>query len=305
MDRHRQTSYRNIRSKKKSKKQEPTSPCRANERELESLDLGLDVPKLENDGSVFQFVYNEDLYACIIKLMKLRYWRDLGEKDAYYVAWNDGKNNEGVALEHLVRVYGVNHSEQKKIFTITMYNTVCKVMIQGTHRQFWASNEFPLLFRIADEVLTKGRSYSDAYMICTGSKVDIDGIDLIHSDHEADSDDDESNNLDVAGCVTPGYNVQSVECFDEANSSDESLLEFKIKNTNKTPLRKRSKTGRAASSPRSSNKKRVLKKAGRSRKPVKFAPQSKDNLIITQRLNNLKEALCKVESNYANEAAKV
>ena len=65
-------------------------------------------------------------------------------------------------------------------------------MIQGTHHQFWASNEFPLLFRIADEVLTKWRSYSDAYMICTGSKVDIDidGIDLIPSDHEVDSDDD-------------------------------------------------------------------------------------------------------------------
>ena len=107
------------------------------------------------------------------------------------------------------------------------------------------------------------------------------------------------NNLDVARCATPGYNVQSVECLDEVNSSDESLLEFKIKNTNKTPLRKRSKTGRAASSPQSSDKKKVLKKAGRSKKPVKFALQSKDNLIITQRLNNLEDALCKVESNYA------
>ena len=46
--------------------------------------------------------------------MKLRYWIDLGEKDAYHVAWNDGKTNEGVALEHLVRVYEVNHSEKKK-----------------------------------------------------------------------------------------------------------------------------------------------------------------------------------------------
>ena len=90
MGRQRQTSYHNIGSKKKSKKQEPTFPCRADERELESLDLGLDVPKLENDGSVLQFVCNEDLYACIIKLMKLRYWLDLGEKDAYHAAWNDG-----------------------------------------------------------------------------------------------------------------------------------------------------------------------------------------------------------------------
>ena len=195
--------------------------------------------------------------------------------------------------------------KRKKEFAITMYNTACKVMIQGTHRQFWASNEFPLLFRIADEVLTKGRSYSDAYMICTGCKVDINGIDLIPCDHEVDSDDDERNNLDVARCATPGYNVQSVECLDEVNSSDESLLEFRIKNTNKTRLRKRSKTGRTASSPRSSNKKKVLKKAGLSKKPAKCAPQSKDNLIITQRLNNLEDALCKVESNYANETAKV
>ena len=96
-----------------------------------------------------------------------------------------------------------------------------------------------------------------------------------------------------------------LKCLDEVNSSDESLLEFRIKNTNKTSLRKGSKTGRAASSPQSSNKKKVLKKAGLSKKPVKFAPQSKDNFIITQRLNNLEEALCKVESNYANEAAKV
>ena len=29
------------------------------------------------------------------------------------------------------------------------------------------------------------------HMICTGSKVDIDGVDLIPSDHEVDSDDDE------------------------------------------------------------------------------------------------------------------
>ena len=43
-----QTSYRNIGSLKKSKtkKQEPTSPCRADECELESLDLGLDVPRI-------------------------------------------------------------------------------------------------------------------------------------------------------------------------------------------------------------------------------------------------------------------
>ena len=100
MGRQRQTSYRNIGSKKRSKKQEPASPCRANERELESLDLGIDVPKLENDGSVLQFVSlcNEDLYTCIIKLMKLRYWLDLGEKDAYHVSWNDGKNHKGVAF---------------------------------------------------------------------------------------------------------------------------------------------------------------------------------------------------------------
>ena len=142
-------------------------------------------------------------------------------------------------------------------------------------------------------------------MICTGNKVDIGGIDLIPNDHEVDSDNDERNNLDVARYATPGYNVQRVECIDEVNSSHELLLEFKIKNTNKTPLRKRSKTGRAASSPPLSNTKRILKKAGLSKKPVKFAPHSKDNLIITQRLNILEEALCKVESNYANEAAKV
>ena len=183
-----------------------------------------------------------------------------------------------MALEHLVRVHKVNHSEKKKIFTITMYNTVCKVMIQGTHRQFWASNEFPLLFRIVDEVLTKGRSYSDAYMICTGSKVDIDGIDLIPSDHEVDFDDDERNNLDVVRCATPGYNVQGVERLYEVNSSGESLLEFKIKNTNKTPLRKRNKARRAASSPRSSDTKKILKKAGLSKKLVKFPPQSKITL---------------------------
>ena len=124
-------------------------------------------------------------------------------------------------------------------------------------------------------------------MICNGNKVDIVGIDLIFGDHEVDSDDDERNNLDVVRCETLGHNVQGVGCIDEVNSLDESLLEFKIKNINKTPLRKRSKTGRAALSPRLSNNKKVLKKAGLLKNPVKFAPQSKGKIKITQRLNNL------------------
>lgn len=151
-------------------------------------DSEMENPKLSKHGEVYTFLVSTNRYDLWIKAMKTRYWLDLGNTEEYLVNWQEATDNSGNKVEHVVKVFKQNESEKKtkSLFTLSLYNTKQKIMIQGLFRSLWIEREFKILKQMVD-FMEEGKSPDDAYTQCTGTKLKFDDKDLLSSDNEFDT----------------------------------------------------------------------------------------------------------------------
>ena len=78
-------------------------------------------------------------------MIKLRYWIDLGEREKFSAKWDTGTNDNGTITKRLVQFFRVDEPEEALLSAMTCFDTNCKIMVQGNHRNLWVENEFPIL----------------------------------------------------------------------------------------------------------------------------------------------------------------
>lgn len=83
------------------------------------------------------------------------------------------------------------------LYTITLYNTNDKVMIQGNCRENWVMQEFPKFKSMIDDVLHNGTSLRDAHHSHMGKAIDFLDNDLLFSDCEDDEVHSSSDPADL------------------------------------------------------------------------------------------------------------
>ena len=114
----------------------------------------IEAPKRSESGMVYTFSCSKEYYNTLCRALKLRYWFDLGNDNAFTIDWQDIKDNTGAFVEHIIKVAGIDGNENvQNLYTITLYNTKAKVMIQGNCREDWVMQEFPKFKLITDAVL--------------------------------------------------------------------------------------------------------------------------------------------------------
>ena len=131
---------------------------------------------------VFTFLCYADCYDILCQALKLQYWIDLGSHGAFDIDWQNVKDNSRVFIEHIINVDSV---DVHNLYTITLYNTKAKVMIQGNCRKEWVMQEFPKFQSIVEDVISShGLSLREAYLRCTGKNIDFQEHELLFSDCE-------------------------------------------------------------------------------------------------------------------------
>ena len=104
----------------------------------------IDAPKRSENGMVFTFSCSREYFLILCHVLKLRYWLHLGSDNAFVVDWQDVKDNSGEFIEHIIKIVGVDDSAKvHNLYTITLYDTKAKVMVQGNCREERILQEFP------------------------------------------------------------------------------------------------------------------------------------------------------------------
>ena len=117
------------------------------------------VPKSSKDGMVYTFVVDSPTSNLCVKVSKLRYWIDLGVREEFNVKWDSDTNNNGTIMKRIVRVFRVDESEG----AMTCFDTNCKIMVQGNHRDLWVENKFPILKKIVIGLRDEVEDLSELY----------------------------------------------------------------------------------------------------------------------------------------------
>ena len=132
-------------------------------------------------------------------MLKLRYWLDFGNREdsGYLVKWRDTKNRAKVAIQHLNRVVSCNEEDDSKVnlFTLNLYNSKRKIMIQGSHKDVWIKNELQLLKKLVD-TYSEDENLSDIYFLASGTKIEVQNEDLVPSDNEEEEELQQSEDSD-------------------------------------------------------------------------------------------------------------
>lgn len=201
-------------------------------------------PSASAQDEVYTFVVSEARFSFWLTAFKIRYWYDFGNQDDILVRWQTAKDNGGVSVEHVIKINQVDSERNREsadagsetvqplsLFTITLYNTKCKVMIQGSFRDQWIAREFPIFQQLVS-ALEEGKSIGEAYEKCTNSKTK-----LTITEEDIDISDSEENNAE------PGPTTQKVEPIMES--------EHKIEDNNShcvesTPQQSRESNRRAS-----------------------------------------------------------
>ena len=177
-------------------------------------------PLLSRDDACYQFICSYQRYPVWVKVLKLRYWLDFGDREdsGYLVKWRDTKNRAKVAIQHLTRVVSCNEEDDSKVnlFTLNLYNLKRKIMIQGSHKDVWVKNEFQLLKKLVD-AYSEDENLSDIYFLVTGTKIEVQNEELVPSDNEEeeemqqpeDSDDDYEVDKEILVIDTPKSKLKS------------------------------------------------------------------------------------------------
>ena len=145
----------------------------------------IETPKRSENGMVFTFSCSTDCYDILCRALKLRYWIDLGSDSAFDIDWQDVKDNSGAFIEHIIKVAGVDSVDVHNLYTITLYDTKAKVMIQENCREEWVMQEFPKFKSIVEDVISShSLSLREAYLHHTGKNIDFQELELLFSDCE-------------------------------------------------------------------------------------------------------------------------
>ena len=143
------------------------------------------VPKSSKDGVAYTFAVDRPTFNLWVKAIKLRYWIDLGVREEFNVKWDSDTNNNGTVTKRLVRVFRVDESEEALLFAVTCFDTNCKIMVQGNHRDLWVENEFPILKKIVIGLRDQVEDISELYKESAGLELQISVDDLVLSEYEA------------------------------------------------------------------------------------------------------------------------
>ena len=85
----------------------------------------------------------------------------------------------------IIKVAGVDSVDVHNLYTITLYDTKAKVMIEGNCREEWVMQEFPKFKSIVEDVISShGLSLREAYLHHTGKNIDFQELELLFSDCE-------------------------------------------------------------------------------------------------------------------------
>lgn len=247
----------------------------------------LETPKSSESGVVYTFLVSDQRLDAWIKALKIRYWLDFGATDTYRVEWIDVKDASGLKIvEHIVKVFSTDADETEiNLYTITVYLTKRKIMVQGNFRDLWVDQEFKFLAPLVTGLLQGDKLASDVYHELTGSKLSFTVDNLILSD----SDDVEAPVLDEdirdpkdQSQVPENGSVNSVYDFDsdDNRSIDSSFLRG---------VKKR----RSHEGPRSSKKKSKQAKGHKQRKGYKLI----ESTCIQTEVRDLDERITACENS--------
>lgn len=108
-----------------------------------------------DQGAAFLVVVeDENRFKQWLVALKLRYWVDFGNQEDYNVDWLKKTGPGGELVELLVKLYACNESgdDGKRLFTLTVYLTKRKIMVQGKQRALWKDIEFTKLRYLVTEL---------------------------------------------------------------------------------------------------------------------------------------------------------
>ena len=129
------------------------------------------VERSEQDASL-SFVTTEKRYNLWKEIIKLRYWTDIGNQDAFDLEWSDAVDANGTEVEYLVKPFQMKPGKQPEeqlrtsLYTLTMYHTQLKIMIQGNYKDQWENDEFEKLRSIVSKV-EEGNSMVKTYNLAS------------------------------------------------------------------------------------------------------------------------------------------
>ena len=111
-----------------------------------------------------------------------------------------------------VNISRVDDGEISNLFTITMFDTKQKIMVQGSHKDLWLKTDFPVLKEVASE-LQKSTDHSDLaalYSKVVGYDTEITDQDVILSDNEDEDDEiNVSNRIQISALSDDEYTTES------------------------------------------------------------------------------------------------
>ena len=169
------------------------------------------VPKSSKYEVVYTFVVDRPTCNLWVKAIKLRHWIDLGVREELNLKWDSDTNDNGIITKRLVPFIRADQSEKALPFAMTCFNTNCKVMVQGNHRDIWVENEFPVLKKIVIGLRDQVVDLSELYKEPAGSELEISVYDLVFSEDEAGAG--EARNESVAAIeMLPVMNDNIEDC---------------------------------------------------------------------------------------------
>ena len=94
----------------------------------------------------------------------------------FHIEWTDKVDQAEKIVETIVQISkcssnsNSSDSTSGKLFSITLYHTTCKCMIQGNKKDMWIKDEYPILKKTLDHHKTEGMPIVEAYKSILESK---------------------------------------------------------------------------------------------------------------------------------------
>ena len=142
------------------------------------------VPKPSKEGACFSFVVDRPIFKLWIKALKVRYWIDFGSREEFNVKWDCATNSNGTINQRLIRVARLDDSVESLLFAVTCFETNCKIMVQGNHKDLWVETEFPILKKVVVGLREEADNISEIYKKSAGLDLDLSDEHMILSEDE-------------------------------------------------------------------------------------------------------------------------
>ena len=263
------------------------------------------VPKSSKDGVAYTFVVDRPTFNLWVKAIKLRYWIDLGVREEFNVKWDSDTNDNGTVTKRLVRVFRVDESEEALLFAVTCFDTKCKIMVQGNHRDLWVENEFPILKKIVIGLRDQVEDISELYKESAGLELQISVDDLVLSEDEAGTG--EARNESAAAIERLPVTNDNIEDGDASDfESDSEFYGWLSKEVKKSRKEHRDKTkSKGKKSPKRLRRSVSVISKRSVTKPAKDAKSKSEDTgsqdLLNVRVLKLEDQLEKMENIISNK----